>query len=172
MAELYFSSKKVNLEELHQEFMKHATQINGFWYIGDPMGEDAYGYLRVSSDRQMEGSGIPRQIENLHAAALREHLRIPWDLIYGDDESGFFLERKGLSKLLEDSLDHRLASFVVIEDTSACPVLTSGIRDTCRNSSRTIVVSSWCFGMLSIRLLNSCSRVTLPMSQRSIPMTS
>lgn len=98
MAQLRFSSKKVKPEMFWEEFQRH--QEGG--YIGDPAGEEAYGYLRVSTDRQTEDwkTGIMRQIENLHIAAQRDGLRISWDMIFGDDESGYLLDRPALKELL------------------------------------------------------------------------
>jgi site-specific DNA recombinase len=98
MAQLLFSSKNVNYEVFVNEFMRNAR--DGF--IGDPMGDDSYGYLRVSTDGQTkeEKNGVPRQIENLHKAALRDHVRISWDWIYGDDESGYLIERPALQELM------------------------------------------------------------------------
>ena len=86
--------------------------------IGDPRGLDAYGYLRVSTDQQAdEGrTGLPRQIKHVHEAALREGYRVPWNMIYADDESGFILERPAINDLLQEvARQDRKAHVVLIE---------------------------------------------------------
>ena len=87
--------------------------------IGDPNGTLSYGYLRVSSNGQAEEgrSGLPRQIENCHEAALRVGLKIPWELIFADDDSGFqFKKRPALSTLREEFMSKmRRADHIVIE---------------------------------------------------------
>jgi len=86
--------------------------------IGDPNGLPAYGYLRVSTDQQAdEGrTGLPRQIKHVHEAALRDGYRVPWELIFADDESGFILERPALNELLSiSSQPDRAAEVVMIE---------------------------------------------------------
>ena len=70
--------------------------------IGDPSGKPAYAYLRVSdSDQAEEGrSGLPRQIQHVHEAAKRDGYKVPWDLVFADDHSGFvFEDRPQLSQL-------------------------------------------------------------------------
>ena len=87
--------------------------------IGDPYGNNAYAYLRVSTDQQAEEgrSGLPRQIESVHKATQQERLRIPWDMVFADDESGFTLERPELQALLQEtnSPRRRRANFIVCE---------------------------------------------------------
>lgn len=87
--------------------------------IGHPGGEIAFGYLRVSSAAQAdEGrSGLPRQIMHVHEAALKHGLKIPWDCLYADDDSGFdFADRPELSRLRQEyKSPNRKARAVVIE---------------------------------------------------------
>ena len=87
--------------------------------IGHPNGELAYGYLRVSSAGQAdEGrSGLPRQIMNVHEAAMKHGLQIPWEFLFADDDSGFeFTERPDLSRLRQEyKSTRRRANAVVIE---------------------------------------------------------
>lgn len=87
--------------------------------IGHPGGEIAYGYLRVSSAAQAdEGrSGLPRQIMHVHEAALKHGLKIPWNYLYADDDSGFdFADRPELSRLRQEyKSPNRKARAVVIE---------------------------------------------------------
>jgi site-specific DNA recombinase len=86
---------------LEREFKRIADQ----GVIGDPRGEPAYGYLRVSSRGQAEEgrSGLPRQLENIAGKAALEGLAIAWDMIYCDDHTGFtFEDRPALNKLLEE----------------------------------------------------------------------
>ena len=61
--------------------------------LGNPEGELAFGYLRVSSAAQAdEGrSGIPRQMMHIHEVAVKNGLKIPWDYLYADDDSGYAL---------------------------------------------------------------------------------
>lgn len=96
------------------EFDKLA--ING--YIGDPQGQLAYAYLRVSSDEQGEEgrSGLPRQIQHCHEIAQRDCYKIPWDMVFADDDSGFKLDRPELDVLRKEyKQKSRRASIVVIE---------------------------------------------------------
>lgn len=87
--------------------------------IGHPNGEPAFGYLRVSSAGQAdEGrSGLPRQIMNIHEAAVRHGLKIPWEYLFADDDSGFeFVNRPELSRLRQEyKSTRRRANAVVIE---------------------------------------------------------
>lgn len=87
--------------------------------IGHPGGEIAYGYLRVSSAGQAdEGrSGLPRQIMHVHEAALKHGLKIPWECLYADDDSGFeFADRSDLSRLRQEyKSPNRRAHAVIIE---------------------------------------------------------
>ncbi|MEO8609110.1 MAG: recombinase family protein [Chloroflexota bacterium] len=87
--------------------------------IGDPNGKLAYGYLRVSGKQQSEDgrSGLPRQIEHIHEAALQHSYRVPWELIFADDHSGFeFDDRPQLTKLRKEIKSRqRKADVVFIE---------------------------------------------------------
>ena len=87
--------------------------------IGYPNGELAYGYLRVSSAGQAdEGrSGLPRQIMHVHEAALKNGLRISWDCLFADDDSGFvFADREELSRLRNEyKSSKRKANAIVME---------------------------------------------------------
>jgi site-specific DNA recombinase len=60
---------------------------------------------------------LPRHILNCHEAALRSGYKIPWDLIFADDHSGFaFRDRPMLSKLREEyKKSDRRADAIVIE---------------------------------------------------------
>jgi site-specific DNA recombinase len=90
---------------------------NGF--IGDPNGLPAYCYIRVSTDEQAdEGrSGLPRQIAHCHEVALRQGYKIPWDLVFADDYTGFkFKRRPALSVLRKEfKRQERRAQAVVME---------------------------------------------------------
>ncbi len=87
--------------------------------IGHPQGELAYGYLRVSSSGQAEEgrSGLPRQLIHVHETALKHGLKIPWDFIFADDDSGFdFADRPELSRLRQEYRSPgRRANTLVIE---------------------------------------------------------
>lgn len=87
--------------------------------LGHPNGELAYAYLRVSSSGQAEEgrSGLPRQLLHVHEAALNHRLKIPWEYIFADDDSGFeFNERPDLSRLRQEyRSNRRRAHAVVIE---------------------------------------------------------
>ncbi len=87
--------------------------------IGDPNGKLAYAYVRVSStDQAEEGrSGLPRQVRHVHEIALEQHLKIPWDMVYADDYTGFeFRNRPRLTVLRREyASPQRRASYVVIE---------------------------------------------------------
>jgi site-specific DNA recombinase len=98
-----------------EEFDNLATEN----VIGDPKGEVAYGYLRVSSSEQAEEgrSGLPRQIMHIHEVAVRHHLKIPWECIFADDHTGFeFRGRPALTRLRQEfKRSNRLAHTLVIE---------------------------------------------------------
>lgn len=87
--------------------------------LGHPTGEPAYGYLRVSSSGQAEEgrSGLPRQLLHIHEAAIENRLKITWECLFADDDSGFeFSDRPELSRLRREySSDKRRAHVVVIE---------------------------------------------------------
>lgn len=85
--------------------------------IGHPNGELAYGYLRVSSAGQAdEGrSGLPRQIMNVHEAAMKHGLKIPWEYIFADDDSGFeFADRLDLSRLRQEYKSTRRRAHAIV----------------------------------------------------------
>lgn len=103
------------MNDLKSEFEKH--QRNG--YLGDPEGEDAYGYGRASSEKQNEdGSSFSRQMERIHLTALRDHLRISFEMLYFDDGySGFeFENRPALNNLRKEVSIHLRAKHIVFED--------------------------------------------------------
>lgn len=103
------------MNDLKSEFAKHARH----GYLGNPLGEDAYAYLRASSERQVEeGTSFSRQIQTIHLAAERENLRIPFELIFFDDGyTGFeFEHRPSLLKLLYEVKTNPRAQHLVIED--------------------------------------------------------
>lgn len=99
-----------------EEFTRLA--VNGV--LGQPDGEPAYGYLRVSSAGQAEEgrSGFPRQILHVHEKANELGLAIPWELVFFDDHTGFeFRDRPALTELRElVRLLDRPADAVVIEN--------------------------------------------------------
>ncbi len=101
--------------DLKIEFARYAQD----GYLGDPAGQDAYAYLRASSEKQVEeGSSFSRQIENIHKAAQRDRLRIGFDLIFFDDGfSGFeFEHRPALLRLRHEAKIKLQAQHLVIED--------------------------------------------------------
>src|SRR3990172_8846180 len=103
------------MNDLKAEFTKHA--VNG--YLGSFEGADSYAYLRASSERQVEeGSSFPRQILNIGKAALRENLRVPFELIFFDDGfTGFeFEHRPALLRLRHETKTNPSANHIIIED--------------------------------------------------------
>lgn len=73
--------------------------------IGDPHGRLAYAYIRVSDSDQAEDgrSGLPRQIGHIHEVASKQSYKIPWELVFADDYTGFeFEERPALSCLRKE----------------------------------------------------------------------
>ena len=103
------------MNDLKTEFSKLATK----GYLGNPDGIDAYAYLRASSERQVEqGSSFPRQLESIHKAALRDNLRIPFNLIFFDDGfTGFeFEHRPAFLRLLYEAKSTSRVNHLVIED--------------------------------------------------------
>lgn len=91
-----------DLKWVEQEFYQHAGSDG---VLGDPLGEQAYAYLRVSSSGQAEEgrSGLPRQIEHVAEKAYQEGLYIPWDMVFFDDSTGFtFEDRENLNLLLDE----------------------------------------------------------------------
>jgi DNA invertase Pin-like site-specific DNA recombinase len=87
--------------------------------IGAPDGAAAYAYIRVSDSDQAEDgrSGLPRQIQNIHEVATQRGYRIPWELVYAEDHTGFEFEtRLQLAKLRRAfKSPTRAADVVVIE---------------------------------------------------------
>lgn len=86
--------------------------------LGEPNGALAAAYLRVSSAGQAEEgrSGLPRQLEHVHEKAFENHLCIPWEYVFFDDDSGFqFDDRPGLKELLALVHDSPGFSHTVIE---------------------------------------------------------
>ena len=87
--------------------------------LGHPNGELAYAYLRVSSSGQAEEgrSGLPRQLQHIHETALNHRLKIPWEYLFADDDSGFeFIERTDLSRLRQEyRSEQRRAHAIVME---------------------------------------------------------
>ncbi len=104
-----------NSDFFKPEFDKLATD----GCIGNPTGEIAYAYIRVSGEEQAdEGrSGLPRQIAHIHEAAKKHGYKIPWEMVFADDHTGFEFEgRPALERLRrEHKLIHRRASVVVVE---------------------------------------------------------
>lgn len=87
--------------------------------IGAPHGVIAYAYIRVSGDDQAEDgrSGLPRQLAHIHEAACRHGFRIPWELVYADDHTGFeFEDRPALAQLRREyKSSHKRAHAIVME---------------------------------------------------------
>ncbi len=88
-------------------------------HMGDPNGRPGYCYMRVSSSGQAdEGrSGLPRQIQRIHEVAAKSGIRIPWELVFADDHTGFeFRDRPELNRLrLAYKQRDRQADVVVME---------------------------------------------------------
>lgn len=88
-------------------------------YIGDPNGRPGYCYMRVSSSGQAdEGrSGLPRQMQRIHEVAAKCGIRIPWELVFADDHTGFeFRDRPELNRLRQAyKQPKRQADSVVME---------------------------------------------------------
>lgn len=87
--------------------------------IGNPTGQLAYAYIRVSGDDQAdEGrSGLPRQISHIHEAACKHGYKVPWDMVFADDHTGFeFDERPQLKHLRSEvKTPTRRAEAIVME---------------------------------------------------------
>lgn len=100
---------------IHETFNQLAA--NGC--IGDPLGELAYAYIRVSSAQQAEDgrSGLPRQLQHCDEAARQQHLRIQWEFVFVDDGfSGFeFENRPALNRLREEIKKSPRTRYIVIE---------------------------------------------------------
>ncbi len=102
------------------EFFRSAFDklaVGGF--IGDPVGQPAYCYMRVSTSGQAEEgkTGLPRQIENIHKIASLKGYRVTWEMIFADDSSGFQWEGRPQLTILLDEIKRkkRRANAVVIE---------------------------------------------------------
>jgi len=103
------------VNDLKSEF----DRLNTDGYLGNPEGNEAYAYLRASSERQVEqGSSFTRQLENIHEAAKTNGLRIPFGLIFFDDGfTGFeFEHRPALLRLRHEVATNPKAYNLVIED--------------------------------------------------------
>ena len=103
------------MTDLRGEFRR----LESSGYLGPPDGDDAYAYLRASSERQVEeGSSFPRQLDSVQKAAVRDNLRVPFDLILFDDGfSGFeFEHRPALLKLRHEVHSEPRATHLVVED--------------------------------------------------------
>src|SRR5438105_3767424 len=107
--------KSKSLQTLKNDFDALATD----GYIGDPAGQPAYIYIRVSSEEQAEEgrSGLPRQIQHCHEIAKQHGYKISWDTCFADDHSGFeFRDRPELNRLRREyASPGRRANAVVIE---------------------------------------------------------
>ena len=101
------------MNDLQAEFRRWQSQ----GYIGDPLGEEGFGYARASSEKQVEeGSSFPRQIENIHRTAFRDHVRIPYSNLYFDDGyTGFEFDHRPALTKLRQVLSHK-GGHLVIED--------------------------------------------------------
>ncbi len=88
-------------------------------YIGDPQGILAYAYIRVSSEEQATDnrSGLARQVAHCHDIAKEKGYRIPWDMVFADDDSGFVFENRHSLTQLRDEIrsSGRRANVVVME---------------------------------------------------------
>src|SRR5437763_1953763 len=106
-------------EELRATINRIFSDIFDSKVIGDPEGQLSFAYIRVSSSGQAEEgrSGLPRQLAHVDQIAHDLMLRIPLELVYCDDHSGFeFRERPGLQALLaEVAKSDRKTHHLVIE---------------------------------------------------------
>ena len=104
------------LEFLKPTFERLATK----GVIGDPAGELAYAYLRVSSDDQADNgrSGLPRQLQHIHEVSCSKGYKVAWDFVFADDHTGLeFKDRPQLSNLRHELRSpQRRANAVVIEE--------------------------------------------------------
>ncbi|MCC6604604.1 MAG: recombinase family protein [Anaerolineae bacterium] len=103
---------------LNPIFRKFASTRSG--ELGDPHGELAYAYIRVSTAGQAEEgrSGLPRQLEHIHEKARQSFLRVSYSLLFADDHTGFeFQNRPDLQRLISEvSRPNRAASHLLIEN--------------------------------------------------------
>lgn len=104
-----------NLDFFKEEFERLSTD----GYLGDPNGERAYGYVRVSSSEQAEEgrSGLPRQLMHVHEVAAKHHLKISFEFMFAEDHTGFeFRDRPVLGLLRQEfKRSDRRAHTLVIE---------------------------------------------------------
>lgn len=103
------------------DLMKEFLAVSeGESVLGDPDGQSAYGYARVSSAQQAEegASGLPRQILHIHKAAKRHRLAIPFDMLFVDDGySGFeFVDRPAFTKLRHELRTNKRSDHLVVEE--------------------------------------------------------
>lgn len=101
-----------------QSFKAAFDELATHGYLGDPNGQLAYAYMRVSSDEQAdEGrSGLPRQMLHIHDIALERKLKISWDMVFADDYTGFEFERRPeLSRLRREYKSNNRCAHVVME---------------------------------------------------------
>lgn len=105
--------------EVNQTVKEAFEQLAREGWLGDPTGQPAYCYIRVSSVNQAEDgrTGLPRQIEHCHEVAQAQHLKIAWELLFADDGfTGFeFENRPALSRLREEIKKQPRSRFVVME---------------------------------------------------------
>ena len=103
---------------LNPIFRKFAASRSGD--LGNPHGELAYAYIRVSTAGQAEEgrSGLPRQLEHVNEKAHQLNLRVPYRLLFADDHTGFeFQNRPDLQRLIaEVSQPNREAEHLIIEN--------------------------------------------------------
>jgi site-specific DNA recombinase len=98
-------------------FQQKFLEVGPDGFIGDPEGEPAYAYLRVSSRGQGEEGkdGIPRQIRNCHSIALEKGYKIPWDMVFCDDDTGFeFMDRPDYTRLRKEFKGASCRSNVIV----------------------------------------------------------
>lgn len=103
--------------DIKREFMNIA---DGNGVLGNSTGAIAYAYARVSSSVQTEegASGLPRQLQHIHKAALRDNLYIPFDLLFADQGySGFeFADRPAFTRLRHELRSGKRADHLVVEE--------------------------------------------------------
>lgn len=103
--------------DIKREFMKIAGESA---VLGSPGNNLSYGYARVSSAVQTEegASGLPRQLQHIHKAALRDNLAIPFELLFVDDGySGFeFVDRPAFTRLRHELRSGKRAEHIVVEE--------------------------------------------------------
>ncbi len=83
----------------HEFFKRVFDSLANDGCIGEKAGQLAYAYIRVSSNEQSEEgrSGLPRQIEHCHQIAVQNGYKIPWNMVYADDHTGYeFADRPAI----------------------------------------------------------------------------